>query len=126
MDSSCFLIWNVRGLNDRVKRDSVKSLVVDIRPSIICLQETKLCSISDFDVLSILGSGFSNFVYSPAIGTIGGCWYPGVMELFHLWLQLSSNFRFQLNCKRKMVRAGGSLECMVLTRTILNPPFFMN
>jgi exonuclease III len=64
MDSSCFLIWNVRGLNDRVKRDSVKSLVVDIRPSIICLQETKLCSISDFDILSILGSGFSNFVYS--------------------------------------------------------------
>jgi hypothetical protein len=126
MDSSCFLIWNVRGLNDRVKRDSVKSLVVDIRPSVICLQETKLCSISDFDVLSILGSGFSNFVYSPAIVPEEGYWYPGAMELFHLWLQLSGNFRFQLNCKRKMVLAGGSLECMVLTRTILNHPFFTN
>jgi exonuclease III len=56
MESNCFLIWNVRGLNDRVKRDFVKSLVIDIRPSIVCLRETKLCSISDFDILSILGS----------------------------------------------------------------------
>ena len=126
MDSNCFLIWNVRGLNDRVKRNSVKSLVVDIRPSIICLQETKLCSISDFDILSILGSGFSNFVYSPAIGTRGGVLISWRIEFLHRWLQLSSNFRFQLNCKRKMVLAGGSLECMVLTRTILNPPFFTN
>jgi hypothetical protein len=35
MESSHFLIWNVRGLNDRAKRDSVKSLVVDIKPSIV-------------------------------------------------------------------------------------------
>jgi hypothetical protein len=54
MEPSCFLIWNVRGLNDRSKIDSVKSLVLDIKPSI--LQETKLCCISDFDILSILGS----------------------------------------------------------------------
>lgn len=72
MENSCFLIWNVRGLNDRARRDSVKSLVLDIKPSIVCLQETKLCTISDFDMLSILGSGFSNFVYSPAQGTRGG------------------------------------------------------
>jgi exonuclease III len=45
--------------------------VVDIRSSIVCLQETKLCSISDFNILSILGSRFSNFVYSPAVGTRG-------------------------------------------------------
>ena len=73
----------MRGLNDRVKRDYVKSLVVDIRPSIIFLQETKLCSISDFDIVSILGSGFSNFVYSPAIGTRGGVlisWRDGVFS----------------------------------------------
>jgi exonuclease III len=65
MENSCFLIWNVRGLNDRTKRDSVKTLVLDIKPSIVCLQETKLCSISDFDILSILWSGFNNFVSSP-------------------------------------------------------------
>jgi exonuclease III len=72
MESSCFLIWNVRGLNDHAKRDSFKTLVLDIKPSIVCLQKTKLCSISDFDILSILGAGFSNFVYSSAQGTRGG------------------------------------------------------
>jgi exonuclease III len=61
----------VRGLNDRAKRDSIKSVVVDLRPSIICLQETKLSAISDFDILSIPGSGFSNFVSKPAQGSRG-------------------------------------------------------
>jgi exonuclease III len=68
MENNCFLIWNVRGLNDRAKRGSVKTLVLDIKPSIVCLQETKLCPILDFDILSILGSGFSNFVSSSAKG----------------------------------------------------------
>jgi exonuclease III len=65
----------VRGLNDRAKRDSIKSVVVDLRPSIICLQETKLSNISDFDILSILGTGFSNFVFKLAQGSMGivGC-----------------------------------------------------
>jgi exonuclease III len=62
MVSLNFLVWNVRGLNDRSKRDCVKTLVLSLKPSIVCLQETKLSSISVFDVLSILGAGFSNFV----------------------------------------------------------------
>ena len=53
----------MRGLNNCAKRDSIKSLVLDTMPSIVCLQETKLSSISDFD---------SNFIFSPAIGTRGG------------------------------------------------------
>jgi exonuclease III len=73
MIDRCFLCWNVRGLNDRAKRDSVKSVVVDLRPSIICLQETKLSIVSDYDILSILGAGFSNFVFKPAQGSRGEC-----------------------------------------------------
>jgi exonuclease III len=69
MDSNGILIWNVRGLNDRAKRDSIKSLVLDTMPSIVCPQETKLSSISDFDIITILGSTYSNFIFSPAIGT---------------------------------------------------------
>jgi exonuclease III len=72
MDSNGILIWNVRGLNDRAKRDSIKSLVLDTMPSIVCLQETKLSSISDFDIITILGSAYSNFIFSPCIGTRGG------------------------------------------------------
>jgi hypothetical protein len=33
----CFLCWNVRGLNDRAKRDSIKYVVVDLSlPSFVC------------------------------------------------------------------------------------------
>ena len=71
MDSNGILIWNVRGLNDRAKRDSIKSLVLDTMPSIVCLQETKLSSISDFGIITILGSAYGNFIFSPALGTRG-------------------------------------------------------
>jgi hypothetical protein len=89
MESSYFLIWNVRGLIDRVKRDSVKSLVVDIRPSIVCLQETKLCFISDFDILSILGSWFSNFVYSD--GSTSRVFGLNSLDFWKWWLQLGTS-----------------------------------
>jgi exonuclease III len=72
MEPGCFWVWNVRGLNSRAKRDSIKSVVVSLKPAVVCLQETKLDSISDFNILSILGSGFSNFVFSPAHGSRGG------------------------------------------------------
>ena len=72
MEPGCFLVWNVRGLNSRAKRDSVKSVVVSLKPAVVCLQETKLDSVSDFNILTILGSGFSNFVFNPAHGSRGG------------------------------------------------------
>ena len=81
MDQCNFLIWNVRGLNSRARRDNVKTLVLDIKPSLICLQETKMSNIFDFDILSILGAGYSNFVFSPAQGTRGDilvAWRDGV------------------------------------------------
>jgi exonuclease III len=71
MDSNGILIWNVRGLNDCAKRDSIKSLVLDTMPY-MCLQETKLSSISDFDILTILGSAYGNFIFNPALGNRGG------------------------------------------------------
>jgi exonuclease III len=46
------LIWNARGLNDRARRDTVHQVVQSCGPIIVCLQETKLALISDFDVLS--------------------------------------------------------------------------
>jgi hypothetical protein len=40
-------------------------------PSIVCLQETKLIVISDFDMVQFIGPGF-NYVFRPADGTRGG------------------------------------------------------
>jgi exonuclease III len=119
MESSCFLIWNARGLNDHAKRDSVKYLVVDIRPSIVCLQETKLCSISDFDILSILGSGFSNFVYSPDVGTRGVLisWRDGAFSsVASVIKQFFVSVQFQ----------EGNGDCWWFIRTILSHLSFKN
>jgi exonuclease III len=62
------LIWNVRGLNEKSRRDVVHQTVQSCHPAIDCLQETKLVHISVHDVLSILGI----FVFLPAQETRGG------------------------------------------------------
>jgi exonuclease III len=71
MSSGNIVIWNVRGLNSRSRRDVVRELVTSERPSIVCLQETKLDVISQSDILQILGQGFDYF-YLLADQTHGG------------------------------------------------------
>ena len=66
------LIWNVRGLNDKARRDVVHQTVQSCQPAIVCLQETKLSHISTHDVLTILGQAFLSSVYLPARETRGG------------------------------------------------------
>lgn len=83
MDSPNFLVWNIRGLNKRARRDSVRKVVDSCRPAVVCLQETKLAHISLWDVMSILGRDFKKFVFLPAQGTRGGIlvtWRDGVFE----------------------------------------------
>jgi hypothetical protein len=58
MDCEIILCWNVRGQNARACHDVVRQLVVDERPFVVCLQETKLSIISDFDVVGMLGMSF--------------------------------------------------------------------
>jgi len=72
MDRTSILIWNVRGLNDKARRDNLRKVVDESRPEVICLQETKLSHISARDVSSFLGQEFINFVYLPAQQTRGG------------------------------------------------------
>jgi exonuclease III len=62
--------WNVRGLNMRAR--NVRTLVDDIHPSIVCLQETKLDVIPQSLVFSMLGINFSDFAYLPANNTGAG------------------------------------------------------
>lgn len=57
MDSNDLSImnWNVRGLNDAAHRETVKQMINCARPSIVCLQETKLSQISTGHALETLG-----------------------------------------------------------------------
>ena len=67
----------MHGLNAHVRRVVVRTLVDDVKPSIICLQETKLDVISQFLILSMLGRDFSDYAYLPASHTRGGILIAG-------------------------------------------------
>jgi exonuclease III len=63
------LSWNVRGLNELARRDSVQELVRDTSSTIVCLQETKLTTFDDATILRTLGPNFlNNTVVLPANG----------------------------------------------------------
>jgi exonuclease III len=70
MDCENLLIWNVRGLNAKAHHDALRELVASEHPSLICLHETKLTVISQFDVMQMLGPGF-DFSYLPVVQTRG-------------------------------------------------------
>jgi exonuclease III len=64
--------WNVRGLGGFEKRKEVKKLVVDKRPFIVCLQETKLMQIDNLLCSSLWGGSSHDFSYRPSVGASGG------------------------------------------------------
>jgi exonuclease III len=72
MDMSKIMIWNVRGLNQKSRRDVVRCMVDSTRPDVVCLQETKKAVISRRMVMSTLGADFDEFIFLPAAGTRGG------------------------------------------------------
>jgi exonuclease III len=45
------LVWNVRGLNGRAHRNAVREMLTTERLSLVFLQETKLETITGFDVI---------------------------------------------------------------------------
>lgn len=48
--------WNVRGLNDRKKRDVVKGCMKRWNPDVVCLQETTMEVIDEREAGSLWGS----------------------------------------------------------------------
>lgn len=74
MDSeNCnILVWNVRGLNARARRDALRTIVGDVNVLVVCFQETKLREISQYLVCELLGSRFTSFAFLPSNGASGG------------------------------------------------------
>ncbi|KAG2658439.1 hypothetical protein PVAP13_1KG219610, partial [Panicum virgatum] len=65
------LVWNVRGLNSRARRNVVRELIAQENISLLSLQETKLDTCSAIIIMETCGAGF-NFVFLPASNTCGG------------------------------------------------------
>lgn len=64
--------WNVRGLGGFEKRKEVRSLVLEKRPFILCLQETKLQVVDGGVVSSLWGDSHCSFSFRPSRGASGG------------------------------------------------------
>jgi exonuclease III len=81
-----FASWNVRGLGRRGKRDDVRAAIDSFLPSILCLQESKLSSLSPFFASSFLPPSLRSFVFKPSVGASGGiitAWDSSVLDLVH-------------------------------------------
>ncbi len=69
--------WNVRGLNNPSKRNAVRLVVSPLRGAVVCLQETKVQSVSCSFLRSVCGSYLDKCQYIGACGSSGGlftCW----------------------------------------------------
>jgi exonuclease III len=64
--------WNVRGLNDQDRKDTVHETIAATSCHVVCLQETKLESVSAFDASYIGGYRLRGFVERPATRSRGG------------------------------------------------------
>ncbi|CAN6270194.1 unnamed protein product [Urochloa humidicola] len=67
-----FMSWNVRGLGQSNKCDLVRDTISITHPHVICLQETKLSSLSCLQARSFLPATLNTFLDLPANGTKGG------------------------------------------------------
>lgn len=74
MENTIILCWNVHSLNERERCDAVRTLVDDVHPTIVCLQETKLDVISCYLVFGMLSASFGEFAYLPTSNTRGEFW----------------------------------------------------
>ncbi len=84
-----FLSWNVRVLNGRDKYTAIRAFIQGCKCGVICLQETKLSSISFSKFLSFCGFHICDFRALDAAGTRGGiitAWNPALFECDQDWV----------------------------------------
>ena len=66
------LSWNVRGLNNSRKGDTVKNLLKEWKCDVVCFQETKLDCTNSSVMKSLWGRPFVDWAALDAIHTEGG------------------------------------------------------
>ena len=88
IDGLKILNWNVRGLNEAARRETVVQLVKDNQPLLVCFQETKLQNITSQLAREIVGN--LDFQFAPANGTCGGillAWNPDLVIASNLLIR---------------------------------------
>jgi len=94
--------------------------VDDSKPTVVCLQETKLPLITERDVASFLGQQYTNFVFLPAQQTRGGILVAWREETLQLLIIIYIGILFQFCSAISTTHLGGSLGSMALTKMLIN------
>jgi exonuclease III len=66
------LSWNVRGLGDDSKNETICKAIDEAKVDIVCLQETKLVQITIFKARKFLPAKFTDYLFHPSDGTSAG------------------------------------------------------
>ncbi|CAN0922514.1 Transposon TX1 uncharacterized 149 kDa protein [Linum grandiflorum] len=81
--------WNVRGIGMPDKRFRIKNRLSSLRPSIVCLQESKLVDVDGGIIRSLVGSGDWGWAFKPSAGASGGiitCWNEELFDVEAEWV----------------------------------------
>ena len=68
---ACYFIWNMWGLNGYARQNVVQEFLVQERPTLVCILETKLSVICNALDNEILGTTFA-YDFLPAMNVSGG------------------------------------------------------
>jgi exonuclease III len=104
-----FLIWNVRGLNNRARRNSIRLFVEPLPVSLVSFQESKLALVTAALIAETLGPEFDGYAFLPADETRGGvllAWKSSVLEVSSLHLgefSISAEVRSLADNKRWVI-----------------------
>jgi exonuclease III len=80
---NCCLVWNVRGINSRARRNVVRDLLGTHGPSLVCLQETKVVNFCNSLAIETLGSAF-DYAVLPSVGASGGVLLAWLRDRWHV------------------------------------------
>ena len=103
--------WNVRGLNARIKKSSLRKLIKSHAPHFVFIQETKMESFNPKIIKSLWNDANVEWLFSPSIGNSGG--------LLSMW---KSDF-FQMNLhsvNNNWIAIGGHFPSLNFSGVMIN------
>jgi exonuclease III len=100
-----YFSWNVWGLNDHAKRESVRHTILSTGASIVCLQETKISSWSNVLLKETVGAKLANQTFHlPSLGASGGILIAADSDYFDMvLLPCSSAYSLSVRINSRLV-----------------------
>jgi len=89
MEAMKIISINIRGLGAVVKKREIRRLVVEKKPTVLCIQETKLEVVDEFLCRSLWGTDPMSFSFKSSVGASGGIitvWDPSLVDV---WLSVN-------------------------------------